>query len=112
MRRSEDEYELGAEVTERAAARGGKNSAVLSVRLHVEDLHRLETASAVTGRSVAQIVREAISAYVAYVNSSAVHVTVSWHSGDVTIGSGAERAVGIGVASRTEVAAGAETVSA
>ena len=57
------EYVLGAKVTEAAKGRKQSASVVLSVRLSTEELVRLESLSESTGKTVAQIVREAISNY-------------------------------------------------
>ncbi len=59
-----EEFVLGKDVTRRAAGRSQEGgTAVLSVRLHTEDLALLETLSGETGKNYSQIVREAIRRY-------------------------------------------------
>jgi hypothetical protein len=57
------EYELGEEVTQLAKGKGAKNTTVVSVRLSVEEVARLEGWSQQTGKSISDIVRDAISNY-------------------------------------------------
>ncbi len=60
----DEDYELGEDVTALAAPRSKQATAVLSVRLSVEDLAMLEQLGTSTGKTISQIAREAISAVV------------------------------------------------
>ena len=62
-RNEQEEYVLGEDVTAQAAAKASKGTAVLSVRLPIEDLATLESLSRVTGRTTSQLVREALTSY-------------------------------------------------
>ena len=57
------EYELGRDVTPLAAGGRKKDTAVVSVRLPVSDIARLEGIGRENGKTVSQIVRDAVAAY-------------------------------------------------
>ena len=58
-----EEFELGRNVTNLAKARGKKVTAVISVRLDMTDVGRLEELAGDSGKTVSQVVRDAIAAY-------------------------------------------------
>lgn len=58
-----NDYILGQDVTDIAKSNTPKDSAVVSVRLPVSEVARLERISNSTGKSMSQIVREAVAAY-------------------------------------------------
>lgn len=57
------DFELGRDVTAHAKADGKRETVVLSVRVTGEELRRLEILARNSGRSVSQLVREALNAY-------------------------------------------------
>ena len=61
--RSDEEYELGRNVTHLAQAGSRKETAVLSIRVPSTEIARLERMGRETGKSVSQIVRDAIASY-------------------------------------------------
>jgi predicted DNA-binding protein len=93
MASKNDNIELGREVTAQARAKEKKGTAVLSVRLSIEELKKLDAASRITGKSIAQLAREALSSYAAFATQS-VNVTVTRR--DFAISSGAANFVGRG----------------
>jgi hypothetical protein len=58
-------YKLGGNVTRTAKSHKRKDTVVLSVRISVEELARVEALAEATGRTVSQVAREAVSAYAA-----------------------------------------------
>ena len=58
-----EEYALGQEVTEMALGKRSKETVVVSVRLPVDEFARLEKLSESSGKSMSQIVRNAVAAY-------------------------------------------------
>lgn len=58
-----DEYKLGEEITDVALGKKTKETVVVSVRLTAEEFSRLEKMCEDSGKSMSQLVREAISAY-------------------------------------------------
>ena len=58
-----EEYTLGQDVTEIALGKQPKETTVVSVRLPVADFMRLEKISSGSGKSISQVVREAIKTY-------------------------------------------------
>src|SRR5687768_10747650 len=78
-----DEVVLGADVTERARAKSNKGTAVLSVRLTTQELAKVDAASRATGRSVAQITREALAGYSTYLTQEP-SITISARDYTVT----------------------------
>jgi hypothetical protein len=59
-----DEFVLGEEVTQAARGKPRRETAVLSVRLSVEEIAELEALSRASGKSMSQILREALLSYV------------------------------------------------
>ena len=58
-----EEYTLGQEVTEIALGKKAKETVVVSVRLPVDEFARLEKLSESLGKSMSQIIRDAVAAY-------------------------------------------------
>ena len=58
-----NEYKLGEEITDVALGKRAKETVVVSVRLTSEEFSRLEKLCEQAGKSMSQLVREAISAY-------------------------------------------------
>jgi hypothetical protein len=73
----EQEYVLGQDVTEAAASKTKGGTTVLSVRLTTEELAAIEAVADETGRTLSQVVREAIHSCIQLVRSSQPMVTVS-----------------------------------
>ena len=65
---------LGENVTQFAKAKSGKGTAVISVRLSTDDISRLETVGRASGKTVSQVVRDAIAAYEVRNHHLVVHV--------------------------------------
>ncbi|MFN8633633.1 MAG: hypothetical protein U0893_07250 [Chloroflexota bacterium] len=88
-----DDYELGTDVTRQARPKERRSTAVLSVRLPIADIVALENASETSGKTTAQLVREAISAYLPavglYMNQPSI--TISWGAGGQTFSTGPMR---------------------
>lgn len=57
------DFELGADVTAQAKAEGKRETVVLSVRVSADEFRRLDALAQVTGKSVSQLAREALSSY-------------------------------------------------
>jgi Ribbon-helix-helix protein, copG family len=73
----EQEYVLGQDVTEAAASRTKGGTTVLSVRLTTEELAAIEAVANETGRTLSQVVREAIHSCIQMVRNSQPMITVS-----------------------------------
>jgi hypothetical protein len=81
------EYELGKEVTDKIKSKA-KGTVVFSVRLTTDELKRLEVVSQESGKTVSQVVREAINSYSTVTSlTGRVLTTFSFVSGP-TISSG------------------------
>jgi hypothetical protein len=79
-----NEYELGSDVTEKARGKTSRQSSVLSVRLSNVELARLDSIARLEGRSIAQVVRDAIAGYV--VGTGQGYITVSQKVTTMTTG--------------------------
>lgn len=64
MSDKQKDFVLGSDITPQAAARSRKETVVVSVRLPSDEFARVERTSRLQGRTVSQIAREAINAYV------------------------------------------------
>lgn len=62
-RANREDYVLGKNITEAVASKKRDATAVLSVRLSAEEVKALEAVSAATGRTMSQVAREALKAY-------------------------------------------------
>ncbi len=62
--REREDFEAGEDVTKYAAAKDKRSTVVLSVRVSVDELRRLEVMSTRTGKKVSQLAREAIASFV------------------------------------------------
>ena len=60
---TEQEYSLGEEVTELAQSKKQQDTVVVSVRVSQNEFKRLEEMANQKGKSMSQIVRDAVSAY-------------------------------------------------
>ena len=58
-----DDYTLGQEVTQMALGKKARETVVVSVRVSMEDFARLEKISIKAGKSISQVVREAVAKY-------------------------------------------------
>jgi len=87
-----ESYELGADVTNQAKPRERRNTAVLSVRLPTPDIIALESASEACGKTTAQVVREAIAAYLPTLGfiMNQPSITITWGEGQ-TVSTGPDR---------------------
>ena len=83
MNMQNQEYELGKDVTNSARSKTARDTAVVSVRLPVEDVARLERLCHQTGKSMSQIVREAIHGYHAQIHRVGYSMMVGTSSGVV-----------------------------
>lgn len=81
MNSEHEEYALGEDVTELAASKVRKGTAILSVRVSSDELTEIEAVGRVTGKSVSRLVREAISGYLRANSQGAVAVTISIQGG-------------------------------
>lgn len=63
MTTREEDFELGRNITQMATAGTKRETAVISVRLTTSDIARLEAIGRETGKTVSQVVRDAITAY-------------------------------------------------
>ena len=63
MATDNEEYTLGEDVTQYALSKKSRDSVVVSVRLSAQDFNRLEKICIDTGKSMSQVVREAVAAY-------------------------------------------------
>ena len=63
MTTGDEEYQLGRDVTHLAKANDNRGTAVISVRLGATDIARLEGIGRESGKTVSQVVRDAIAAY-------------------------------------------------
>jgi hypothetical protein len=59
----QEEYELGKDVTQLAKATSKKETSVVSVRLTSSEIAKLERIGRENGKTVSQVIREAIAAY-------------------------------------------------
>lgn len=87
------EYELGADVTQAAQQKARRQTAVLSVRLPVSDISAIESASETCGKTTAQIVREALTAYLQtmHLRMNQPSITISWSNEGPTTSTGLPR---------------------
>ena len=60
---AQEEYELGMDVTQLAKAASKKETSVVSVRLTASEIAKLEGIGRENGKTVSQVIREAIGAY-------------------------------------------------
>jgi predicted DNA-binding protein len=83
MNHDHDEYQLGADVTSQARSKERRNTGVLSVRLPTSDIVAIETASEACGKTTAQVVREAIAAYLPTLGFilNQPSITITWGEG-------------------------------
>jgi predicted DNA-binding protein len=85
MSNRQDEYVLGKEVTAIAKGRGAKATTVVSVRFAVDEVIRLEQISQQTGKSVSDIIREAVSSYMpsedSFENNGGMTIQVGYSDG-------------------------------
>ena len=58
-----EEYELGKEVTHLATSKAKRETSVISVRVTKADIGRLEGIGRESGKTVSQVIRDAITAY-------------------------------------------------
>jgi hypothetical protein len=98
-----DEFVLGEDVTEAARPRGRKESAVLSVRLPIEEIAEVEALSRAANKSMSQLVREALQAYRALIERSQPTITVSVYGG-ATFSTGYVGQASYGVETEKELA--------
>ena len=63
MARKTEKYELGRDVTHLARSNTKRETGVISVRLPMPDIARLEEVGRESGKTVSQVIRDAIAAY-------------------------------------------------
>ena len=63
MNKKDEEVVLGKDATELFKAKTRKDTAVVSVRLSWDDIKRLETIGSQEDKTISQVIRESISAY-------------------------------------------------
>jgi hypothetical protein len=80
-RREEEEYVLGQDITDAASAKSRRGTAVLSVRLSVDELSEIDAISRATGRTASQVVREALGGYLHASKYAQPTITVSIEGG-------------------------------
>ncbi len=86
MTRDSDDYKLGRDVTEVATSRSRKTTSVLSVRIGSDELAELERVSLITGKSISNLVREALSAYLLFSHHDQFKLTISMPNNTVSLG--------------------------
>src|SRR4051812_40294927 len=79
--RGDEAYALGEDVTALVAGKRKEATAVLSVRLPAEELAEIEAASLSTGKTLSQLVREAVRSYMHAARYSQPVITVSIEGG-------------------------------
>ncbi|MSQ28462.1 MAG: CopG family transcriptional regulator [Dehalococcoidia bacterium] len=99
------DFELGRDVTAQAkAAKGKRDSVVLSVRISGDVLRRLETLAQGTGRSVSQLARDALTAYTPTASGSQTtsFLTIAFPATEVTTRFGSpSQATGLSIPATT-----------
>ena len=75
MSTGHEDYDLGKEVTSAAKSKTQQGTAVVSVRLATEEVARLERITRATGKSISQVIREAIAAYEASPINAQPHIS-------------------------------------
>ena len=83
MNSRNEEYELGRDVTHLATSGAKRETSVISVRLAKGDIGRLEGIGRESGKTVSQVIRDAITAY--QVKSPTMVVSV-WSGSTITMG--------------------------
>ncbi len=96
-----EEFALGENVTALAKSKSRGGSAVVAVRLSLSEFSEIESISRATGRSVSQVVREALRNWLHFDASSQPTVTISIKGG-LTTTTGASRQQGQAVVVQTE----------
>lgn len=86
MSAKQEEYALGDDVTSSVAAKPRTGTVVLSVRVRVEELAAIEAASRATGKSLSQLVRDAVSTYLHFQRTGGHVVTISDRSRTTSTG--------------------------
>lgn len=81
MSAEREEFVLGADVTRAARSRRKAETVVLSLRLSLADLRRLEQVGAAQGKSVSQVAREAIKQYLQTVSEQGPTVVLALAGG-------------------------------
>jgi hypothetical protein len=80
------EYELGRDVTESASSKSRSTSVVLSLRVTTDELAEVEAVSRATGRSISQVVREAVQNFLYHERRGKFTVTISTMAMTTSIG--------------------------
>ncbi len=99
MSAKHDTYTLGNDVTSSVASRSRTGTVVLSVRVRIEEMAEIEATSRATGKSLSQLVRDAVSTYLHFQRTGAHVVTISDRSH--TTSTGELGSVGKGARSQT-----------
>lgn len=79
MNNRDEDIVLGDDVTRLAKPEQRRGTAVLSVRLAVDEVNRLEAVGRASGKTVSQVIRDAIAAY----EVTQPHIVVSLWNGTV-----------------------------
>ncbi len=79
-----EEFILGEDVTGQAKSKSRGGTAVIAVRLSLEELAQVESISRETGRTVSHVVREAIRNWLRFEVSGQPTVTVTYEGGPTT----------------------------
>jgi len=106
MTTENEDFVLGEEVTTRAKSRSRGDTVVLSVRLSLEEFSGLEALSTATGKTLSQVVREAIGERLRTSRLSEPRVTVFF--GGVTTSIGVPELQGRAVVIEPKLEAGNE----
>ena len=102
----EHEYVLGQDVTKAAESKNRSGSVMLSVRLSAEELAAIEAMADASGKTLSQVVREAVRNCLQVAEKAQPVMTISV-SGGMTMRTGAPRqaiTVGYGVARNPDLA--------
>ncbi len=100
MSAKHEAYTLGSDVTSSARPDGSRTgTVVLSVRVRIEELAEIEATSRATGKSLSQLVRDAVATYLHFQRTGAHVVTISDRSH--TTSTGELGSVGKGARSQT-----------
>ena len=79
MTTNNEEFQLGEDVTNQAIGRRNRGTNVVSIRLGNAEIARLERLGIASGKTVSQVVRDAISSY----HPKAPHLSIALWSGSV-----------------------------
>ena len=84
MSTENEEFVLGEDVTALAGPKSRGGTAVLSIRLPLEEVSEIESISRATGKTVSHVIREAIKTWLHFTAYTQPTVTISFKEGSTT----------------------------